>query len=71
MRKYFLLITILLFGCNSKSVNISPQKDFETIIIDSCEYLISSQRMFGGNSYSGYGYFSHKGGCKNQIHKCQ
>ena len=31
-----------------------------TVVIDSCEYLISS----GRESYTGYGYLSHKGNCK-------
>ena len=31
-----------------------------TVVIDSCEYLIGN----GRESYTGYGYLSHKGNCK-------
>ena len=36
--------------------------EFHVIVIDSCEYLISSYYGYGGNG--SYGYMSHKGNCK-------
>lgn len=39
----------------------SPNQDYTIVIIDSCEYI---KHSIGGHS-RGYGYFSHKGDCKN------
>lgn len=54
-----LLITIGLFSCTA----ITDESNYSIITIDNCEYI---------KKYEGYnrGYsFSHKGNCKNPIHK--
>ena len=35
---------------------------FNIVTVDSCEYLIKSEK--GGGGYQGYGYFAHKGNCR-------
>lgn len=70
--KYLLLaLTVILVSCSSTSKKevvekniVNPKNSelkFEVIEIDGCEYLLRR---------SGYaGYMSHKGNCKNPIHK--
>ena len=58
------LIALIMVGCeyktDAKIEEARRLKGFNTIIIDSCEYLI--KRECGG--YFGYGYFAHKGNCR-------
>jgi len=51
-----------------KIIHDVHESDFEVIIIDDCEYLIYKEAM---GSNQGYGFMSHKGNCKNPIHKQQ
>lgn len=44
-----------------KPINESDSGDFQVIVIDSCEYL--------QNTYSAASPLTHKGNCKNPIHK--
>ena len=66
MKKIILLAltTLIMMGCDFKTedevVETCSLKKFNTIVIDSCEYLIST--MPYGNQ--GFGYFAHKGNCR-------
>lgn len=59
-----MLTTLIIVGCEYRSdEEIEEAKrlsGFNTIVIDSCEYLKRDDAM----GYQGYGYFSHKGNCR-------
>jgi hypothetical protein len=40
--------------------------DFETIVIDGCEYIVFTESF--NHAAKGYGFMAHKGNCKNNIH---
>jgi hypothetical protein len=78
MKKIILVLALLLFSCTSKkTLDIKEIKEvnefpswtipitYKIIIIDSCEYIIGSDN--GG--YNGGFFLTHKGNCKNPIHK--
>lgn len=54
----------MLSGCDSRTPEEIEEArrlgGFNTVVIDSCEYLIQSVE----SAYQGYGYFSHKGNCR-------
>lgn len=71
--KYYLLLFALLMGCgesreemvahNVKSLMDNP-REFHTIEIEGCEYIIFHPSKYGGV------YFTHKGNCKNHsLHR--
>lgn len=74
MKKLLILVLglFLLSGCERltpdelKAIQEKRErwKGFEVIVIDSCEYLISSDKESYGTSGFGYGYFAHKGNCR-------
>lgn len=51
---------LILCSCTDTKTETNNYPNFETIEIDSCEYLIAKKAAL----YQGYGYFSHKGNCK-------
>ena len=54
---------LILCSCNNpkpETNNLNEYCKFETVEIDSCEYLIGKKTFM----HKGYGYFSHKGNCK-------
>ena len=53
--------TILIDG------KLSGSMDYEIVIIDSCEYIIGRDNRNMNTGYS----ITHKGNCKNPIHKLQ
>ena len=62
-----LMLTILaIVSCEYRTeAEIEEAKrlgGFNIVVIDSCEYLIKSEK--GGGGYQGYGYFGHKGNCR-------
>ena len=65
MKKVILFFALVaLTSCNNQHTP-SGKGDFETIVIEDCEYLIRD--TYFGNA--GYGFMAHKGNCKNPIHK--
>ncbi len=52
----FAIAALMMVGCSGES----GTNGFETIVVDSCEYLIKD-RFFGNH---GYGYLAHKGNCR-------
>lgn len=66
MKKIILLAltTLMMVGCKYRTTaEIEEARrlhGFNTIIIDSCEYLKSKE----GNGYLGFGFFAHKGNCR-------
>ena len=76
MKKIFILsILFAMVSCNEPTVDkniyhkvemtndvyiVDKFFEFKVVIIDSCEYLISSRY----ESSKGFGYMSHKGNCK-------
>lgn len=59
-----LLTVIVLILCSSCVKGVSDSVDskyLHTVTIDGCEYLY----------YDHPWYFTHKGNCSNQIHKCK
>jgi hypothetical protein len=42
-------------------------KNAEIVILDGCEYYVYSRSVYN----KGYSFMSHKGNCKNPIHKCK
>ena len=66
MKKIILLAltTLMIVGCKYRTdAEIEEAKQlhgFNIIIIDSCEYLKSTESA----AYSGYGFFAHKGNCR-------
>ena len=71
MKKILLAVTALMMvGCTSseRKTKVKPQtnsNEFQTIVVDTCEYLIKSE--YHCKNYSstewGYGYMAHKGNC--------
>lgn len=59
-----ILTALIIVGCEYRSEAEREEakrlNGFNTIVIDSCEYLIKSK----ASGYYGYGYFSHKGNCR-------
>jgi len=59
-----LFAALMMVGCVYKTEAEREEakrlNGFNTIIIDSCEYLKSKE----GSGYLGYGYFAHKGNCR-------
>jgi hypothetical protein len=61
---YMLLMAVIIFGCDERQERPPIQteqrgtddKNYETIVIDSCEYLIRTSIH--------QGFMSHKGNCK-------
>jgi hypothetical protein len=55
---------LIMVGCEYKSEAEIEEAErlngFNTVVIDSCEYLIMSKSAV----QAGYGYFSHKGNCR-------
>ncbi len=76
MKKLVVLLVVGVFfvSCEETSQEkrlISRQKEemeikknFQILVIDDCEYILSSSVISAGNT----GYFAHKGNCKNPIH---
>ena len=73
MKKIILLAltALVMMECTSSGgkTNVKPQTSsngFQTIVIDTCEYLIKSE--YHSKDYNstewGYGYMSHKGNCR-------
>lgn len=66
MKNIMLLIltALITVGCEYKSEAKIEEAErlsgFNTVVIDSCEYLIMSKSAY----QAGYGYFSHKGNCR-------
>lgn len=66
MKKIIILTftTLMMVGCEYKTAAEIEEADclkgFNIVVIDSCEYLKSSET----SGYCGYGYFSHKGNCR-------
>lgn len=58
----FIAIVICFWSCNGGAAKTENTNNFETIIVEDCEYIYKI----------GIGYRSlvHKGNCKNPIHKC-
>ena len=46
------------------SINEDRYKGFDVIVIDSCEYLIKTEKRGGADWSTRAGYMSHKGNCK-------
>ena len=72
MKNYSLLICLILFlvSCTKQSKESKKYKDNFTIrVIDGCEYLEYEHGTTASNAYT-YS-ITHKGDCKNQIHKCK
>ena len=64
MKKILLIITVaMICSCENSSVP-SSDSEFNTIIIEGCEYLVRTD--YSGNV--GYGHMAHKGNCNNPIH---
>lgn len=59
-----MLATLAIVSCENKTEaeieEAKRLKGFNTVVIDSCEYLIKKEVA----GYQGYGYFSHKGNCR-------
>lgn len=69
--KYILILSALLCGCNQPAQPDAPatityhtkvsrthvEFDYDTVVIDGCEYLVGYR-----------GAFSHKGNCTNAFH---
>ena len=73
MKKIILLAltTLMMVGCTSSEGKTKVKyqinnNGFQTIVIDSCEYLIKSE--YHSKDYNstewGYGYMAHKGNCR-------
>lgn len=68
MKKLILLFAVALVSCETKNVTVSNTdveidgRSIKTYEIDGCEYL-------GMSIGSENGLFTHKGNCKNLIHK--
>lgn len=68
-----LLVPFVLCGCSEQGfltttheVNYDKMsKNMKTIEIEGCEYIVYSC----SSGYSGFGFMSHKGNCKNPIHR--
>jgi hypothetical protein len=58
---YLVLALVLCGGCSNNVSKERIAKDYEVVVIDSCEYVIMD-RTNGG--YQGYGFMAHKGNCK-------
>ena len=46
------------------SIKEDRYKGFDVIVIDSCEYLIKTEKRGGGNWSTCSGYMAHKGNCR-------
>jgi hypothetical protein len=57
------ITTLLLTSCNNTATP-SGGKDFETITIENCQYLVRTRV----NGDTGYGFMAHKGNCTNPTH---
>lgn len=57
----YLLFFILLTSC--KEVTTVSEENIKVVEYDGCEYIYINDRYKGMSS--------HKGNCKNPIHKCQ
>ena len=64
-----------IFGCNNSNpvskdipepTYVTDNIRYKIIIIDSCEYILGDDM----NPYGGH-FLTHKGNCKNPIHKKQ
>lgn len=60
MKKLLIILSLALIGCttNTKRNIISLEKNYDTIIIEECEYLIYY-------NVGTAGFMAHKGNCKN------
>lgn len=66
--KKILFIALVLVACE-KPKGYRQEKDGYSIIeIDGCEYIEVSLNLGFDN---GYYSLTHKGNCKNEIHKCK
>jgi hypothetical protein len=65
MKTLYLICTFLIIGCVNPNPTIKSDgkygREYETLTIDSCEYIRSSVYM--GD------VLTHKGNCKNVIHQ--
>lgn len=71
MKRGILISLVVIFAslifasCTSNNVSAESLKNKCQIVeIDGCEYILYSETQ----GYSGYGFLSHKGNCKNPIH---
>lgn len=69
MKYLTILVLLRLVGCQSQTSGNKPIGDGYTIrTIDGCEYI---EFEYGLQSSNNYTYtITHKGNCKNPIHKC-
>jgi hypothetical protein len=58
--KFFLLLALLFVSCSEYDLKNSTNNNFDTIVIDSCEYLRYDSGVFETRVYS----ITHKGNCK-------
>lgn len=66
MKNLIIILSIALIGCQTKQeareiLKNNMQSNCTVMIIDSCEYIVSSNN----HGYEAYGYMAHKGNCKN------
>ena len=61
------MVTLSILGCDStvKEVNDSYGFDYSIVIIDGCEYI----KVDEGVGHCRFFSLTHKGNCKNPIHK--
>lgn len=66
-----ILVSVCLYSCcsdkNSEPIrlDINGEAYYEIVIIDSCEYIFGTDTQ----AYNGGYFLTHKGNCKNPIHK--
>ena len=63
-----LFIAIILFSCETPKGERKMKEGYSIIEIDGCEYIEVSYAPGWNN---GYYSITHKGNCKNEIHKCK
>jgi hypothetical protein len=70
MKKLLLGLLLIAFtsSCTFEGAenDAYPESKYKVINIDSCEYIYISRRPYGSD-FS----VTHKGNCKNPIHKCK
>ncbi len=58
----FITVVSCFFSCEGGTTKIENINNFNTIIVEDCEYIYDRS--------VGYRSLVHKGTCKNPIHKC-
>ncbi len=70
MKKLFITLTIIvcMVSCVTPDGDTREKKDgYYIITIDGCEYI---EVKYCAGCNNGYYSLTHKGNCKNPIHKC-